>query len=86
MAVCSATAAAGLDLSRKRLDWHALAADRGLIGRGASPLDRAGLAWAASAECPSSNTGVEMAIGSPGEQDNATASHGACLEGLSRSV
>lgn len=34
----------GLDLSRKRLDWHALAADGGLIGRGASPPDRDGLA------------------------------------------
>src|SRR5690349_3831017 len=34
----------GLDLSRKRLDWHALAADGGLIGRGASRPDRDGLA------------------------------------------
>lgn len=34
----------GLDLSRKRLDWHALAGDGDLIGRGASPPDRDGLA------------------------------------------
>ena len=34
----------GLDLSRKRLDWYALGADGGLIGRGASPPDRDGLA------------------------------------------
>jgi transposase len=33
----------GLDLSRKRLDWCALAVDGGLIGRGASPPDRDGL-------------------------------------------
>jgi hypothetical protein len=34
----------GLDLSRKRLDWHALAGDGELIGRGASPPDPDGLA------------------------------------------
>jgi transposase len=34
----------GLDLSRKRLDWHALGGDGALIGRGASPPDRDGLA------------------------------------------
>ena len=34
----------GLDLSRKRLDWHALGADGGLIAQGASPPDRDGLA------------------------------------------
>ena len=34
----------GLDLSRKRLDWHALSAGGELIGRGASPPDRDGLA------------------------------------------
>src|SRR5262245_66445819 len=33
----------GLDLSRKRLDWHALSVGGGLIGRGASPPDRDGL-------------------------------------------
>ena len=33
----------GLDLSRKRLDWSALADDGELIGRGASPPDRDGL-------------------------------------------
>jgi transposase len=34
----------GLDLSRKRLDWHALAVGGELIGRGASPPDGDGLA------------------------------------------
>jgi transposase len=33
-----------LDLSRKRLDWHALAGSGELVGRGASPPDRDGLA------------------------------------------
>jgi transposase len=34
----------GSDLSRKRLDWHALAADGEQVGEGASPPDRDGLA------------------------------------------
>jgi transposase len=34
----------GLDLSRKRLDWHVLAVGGELVGRGASPPDRDGLA------------------------------------------
>jgi len=34
----------GLDLSRKRLDWHALAADGERVGEGACPPDRDGLA------------------------------------------
>jgi transposase len=34
----------GLDLSRKLLDWHALAADGGLSGEGSSPPDGDGLA------------------------------------------
>jgi transposase len=33
----------GLDLSRKRLDWHALAADGERVGEGACPPDRDGL-------------------------------------------
>jgi hypothetical protein len=33
----------GLDLSRKRLDWHALADSGERIGGGASPPDRDGL-------------------------------------------
>jgi transposase len=34
----------GLDLSRKRLDWHALAVDGERLGEGACPPDRDGLA------------------------------------------
>ena len=34
----------GLDLSRKRLDWHALRADGTLVGAGAVPPDPDGLA------------------------------------------
>jgi transposase len=34
----------GLDLSRKRLDWQALAADGGRLGGGACPPDRDGIA------------------------------------------
>jgi hypothetical protein len=34
----------GLDLSRKRLDWHALAGDGVRVGVGACPPDRDGLA------------------------------------------
>jgi hypothetical protein len=34
----------GLDLSRKRLDWHALLADGERVATGACPPDRDGLA------------------------------------------
>jgi hypothetical protein len=34
----------GLDLSRKRLDWHALALGGERVGEGACPPDRDGLA------------------------------------------
>jgi transposase len=51
----------GLDLSRKRLDWHALAAGGELVGRGASPPDRDGLAHLA-AEFEREHGGAVLAV------------------------